>query len=84
MMLYFWKLCWYLVTPIAIAFLLVVVFIEKQLLSNGTPDDDKLYKRWIQALSWLIPIACVILISVLGAYQVGPSSVVAVKMKLKY
>ena len=70
LMQYYWKLCWYVVTPIAIAFLLVVGFVGKKPLSYGKPDDDKLYPRGIQALSWLIPIACVMLIPVFGAYQI--------------
>ena len=70
LMQYYWKLCWYVVTPIAIAFLLVVGFVGKKPLSYGKPDDYKLYPRGIQALSWLIPIACVMLIPVFGAYQI--------------
>ena len=66
----YWKLCWYFVTPILITFLLVVGFIGKKPLKYGKPDDDVPYPTGIQALSWLIPIACVMLIPFFAVYQI--------------
>ena len=66
---YYWKMCWYLVTPIALIFLLIMQFINTKPLTYGPPVDDQL-PVGIQAMAWLIPITCIMLIPVCGLYQI--------------
>ena len=67
---YYWKLCWCFITPIAMIFLLIMNFIGKKPLRYGKPLDDIEYPAGIQALAWLIPIACVMLIPAIAILQV--------------
>lgn len=63
---YYWKICWSLITPGLILFLLIMNFVNHKPFSM----DGYVYPDGIQVLAWIIPSSCVIIIPIVGIYQI--------------
>ena len=61
---YYWNICWWLITPALVLFLVVMSFV------NHTPFrlDNYVYPDGIQILAWIIPSSCIALIPLFGIH----------------
>ena len=64
---YYWKACWCVITPLLITFLIVMKFIQFKPYHYG----DYVYPDSIQALAWLIPSTSIVILILIGIYQIG-------------
>merc|ERR1712218_245045 len=64
---YYWRFCWCFFTPVSILFLIIMQFVKFEVYTYG----DYVYPIGIQVLAWLIPSTSVVIIIILGVYQIG-------------
>ena len=65
-MMYYWKACWCFITPITLIVLLIIAFVKHKPYSS----NDYIYPGGIQALGWMISFSSLLLIPIVGFYQV--------------
>ena len=75
---YYWKLCWFFITPVLLTTLLLMQFINAKPFAYDPPLDDE-YPPGIQALAWLLPITPIVIIPafsihhIITSYRAGES-----------
>ena len=71
---YYWLVCWMFVTPVVLAFILVMTLVDYSPTSSARrPDaeeDKYIFPVIIQALGWMMTTAAVIIIPVTAIFQV--------------
>ena len=64
---YYWRFTWCLLTPLSILFLIIMQFVQLKPYQNG----EYVYPFNIQVLAWLVPSTSVVIILLMGIYQIG-------------
>ena len=63
---YYWKACWSFITPLVLIFLLIMKFVNHEPFKSG----EYIYPNGIQVLGWLISTSSIVLIPIVGFYQI--------------
>ena len=72
----YWKICWKFITPIILLVVVTVTFVQNMklqtVLYKKKDGEDEIYvwSDGIQALGWLMPLTTLLIIPVLGVYQI--------------
>ena len=65
-MMYYWKACWCVITPLTLGVLLIIQFVKHK----PYKSNDYVFPDGIQALGWMISFSSVLIIPIIAVYQV--------------
>lgn len=66
-MIIWWKICWMVISPIAILLIFIATFVEYEASTYG----DYTFPAWADALGWIMAVAIILAIPITMLYQVN-------------